>query len=114
MDTTLVQIDFQDFTYLNAALKPLFVPFLIGVLSDTGGINGIVFNNLGVTKGTSVRKFLMAYIIFIIAGPKYTWVVAWGLFQVGLKAFKALVTAWYGYLILYTWAVAWGLATWYG
>ena len=48
--------------------------FLIGV-SGKGGKNGIVFNNLGVTKGTSERKFLIAYIIFVIALPKYTWVV---------------------------------------
>ena len=68
---------------MNAALKPPVVPFLIW-LPDTGGKNGMVFNNLGVTKGTSIRKFLIAYIIFVIALPKNTWVVGWGLFHVGL------------------------------
>ena len=74
-------------------MKPPVVPFLIGV-SGKGATNGIVFNNLGVTKGTSLRKFLIAYIIFVIALPKYTWVVGWGFFQVGLFGLTPGLTTW--------------------
>ena len=91
----LARIDFQNCTYLNDAVKLPDPLFLIGV-SGKGGKNGIVFNNLGVTKGTSERKFLIAYIIFVIALPKYTWVVGWGLFHVGLFGSTPGVITWLG------------------